>query len=106
MAKGALGTAGTAGPFADGESQPARCDAGRVMVCDHQPCRLGSDRFAARPEELTQEDGDVRRGGVRPAPGGAEVPPIGAVPVPVLGLWVAAPRLGRGALLLARDHLF
>src|SRR3954453_16662890 len=106
MAEGAPRTPGAAGPFADGEPQPARREPLRVVVPDHQPRRLGLHGLAAGPQELAQERGNVRGGSVRPSPGGAQLPPEGAVPIPTPGLRVATPRFGRGTPHLARDHLF
>ena len=48
----------------------------------------------------------IRRGSVRSSPGSAQLPPVGTVPIPLLGLRIAAPRFGRGTFHLARDHLF
>src|SRR3712207_6294065 len=77
-----------------------------MVIPDHQPGRLGLDDAAAGPQELAEELADIRRGGVGPSPGGAQLPPIRTVPIPLLGLWISAPRFGRGAFHLARDHLF
>src|SRR5208337_3339031 len=106
MAEGSLRTSGTPGPFADAESQPTRCESLRIVVLDHQPRRLWLHDLAACPHELAQKPGKVRRGSVRPSPGGAQLPPVGTVPIPLLGLRIAAPRFGRGAFHLAGDHLF
>src|SRR3989442_3929492 len=97
MAEGALRTSGTAGLLANAKSQPARCESRRIVVLDHQRRRLGLDDFAAGPHELTQKPGNVRRGSVRSSPGSAQLPPVGTVPIPLLGLRIAAPRFGRGA---------
>src|SRR5438874_12742775 len=106
MAEGSLRTAGTPGPFADAESQPARCESLRIVVLDHQPRRLRLHDLAAGPQELAQKPGKVWRGSVRPTPGGAQLPPVGTVPIPLLRLRIAGPRFGRGAFHLAGDHLF
>src|SRR4051812_10820847 len=106
MAEGLLRTSGTAGLLANGKSQPSERESLWIVVLDHQPLRLGLHCPAADPQELAQEQGNVRRGSVRSSPGGAQLPPVGAVPVPLPGPRIAAPRLGRGALHLAWDHLF
>src|SRR5438093_598784 len=106
MAERLLRTAGTAGPFANGKSQPSRCEARGVVVLGHQPRRLGFNDFAASPQELIQKPGKVRRRSVSSSPRSAELPPIGTVPIPILGLRIATSRFGRGAFLLAPDHLF
>src|SRR5262249_4519704 len=97
---------GTAGLFAHAKSQPARCQFLRVVVLDHPPRRLWLNNFAARSQELTKKLGNVRRGSVRSSPGSAQLPPVGTVPIPLLGLGIAAPRFRRGAFHLAPDHLF
>src|SRR5690242_14652025 len=105
MAEGSLGTSGTAGPFANTKSQPSRYESRRIVVFDHQPRRLGLDDPAARPQELAQKQGKVRRGSVSSSPGSAQLPPVGTVPIPLPGLRIPAPRFGRGAFHLARNHL-
>src|SRR5262249_39712963 len=106
MAEGPLRTAGTPGAFADAEPQTTRCEALRIVVLDHPPCCLGLDDLAAGPQELAQKLGGVRRRSVRPSPGGAQLPPVGTVPVPLPGLRIAAPRFGRRTFHLAGNHLF
>src|SRR5437879_2395851 len=105
MAEGLPRTSGTAGLLANPKSQPAWCQARRIVVLDHQPSRLGLNHLAAGPHELAQKPGDIRRGSVRSSPGSAQLPPVRTVPIPLLGLWIATPRFGRGTLHLARDHL-
>src|SRR5262249_40464721 len=106
MAEGPLRTAGTPGAFADAEPQTTRSEALRIVVLDHPPCCLGLDDRAARPQELAQKPGDVRRRSVRASPGSAQLPPVGTVPVPLPGLRIAAPRFRRRAFHLAGNHLF
>src|SRR5438128_94610 len=106
MAEGSLRTTGTAELFANAKSQPSRCESRRIVVLDHQPRRFGLNNFAAGPHELTQKPGNVRRGSVRSSPRSAQLPPVRTVPIPLLGLRITAPRFGRGAFHLARDHLF
>src|SRR6266478_8007770 len=106
MAEGLLRTSGTTGPFTNAKSQPSLCESRRIVVLDHQPRRLGLNDFAVGPHEPTQKPGKVRRGGVRSSPGSAQLPPVGTVPIPLLGLRIAAPRFWRGAFHLAGDHLF
>src|SRR5437879_6574021 len=105
MAEGLLRTPGTAGLFANAKAQPSRCEALRVVVLGHQPRRLGLNDFSAGSQELPQKLGKVRRGSVSSSPGSPKLPPVGTVPIPFLGLRIAASRFGRGAFLLARDHL-
>src|ERR1700716_1808419 len=106
MAEGLPRTTGTAGLLANSKSQPSLCESRRIVVLDHQPSRLGLNDFAAGPQELAQKPGDIRRGSVRSSPRSAQLPPVGTVPIPLLGLRIAAPRFGRGTFHLARDHLF
>src|SRR5207245_6324421 len=106
MAKGLLRTSGTTGRFANAKSQPSRCEPRRIVVLDHSPRRFGPNNFAAGPHELTQKLGNVRRGSVRSSPRSAQLPPVGTVPIPLLGLQITAPRFGRGPFHLARNHLF
>src|SRR5437016_14003346 len=101
MAEGSLRTSRTARLFANAKSQSSRCESRRIVVLDHQPRRLGLDDFAAGLHEFAQKLGNVRRGSVRSSPGSAQLPPVETVPIPVLGLRIAAPRFGRGAFHLA-----
>src|SRR5260370_36416639 len=101
MAEGLLRTSGTAGLLANAKSQPSRCESRRIVVLDHQPRGLGLNDFAAGPHEFAQKLGNVRRGSVRSSPGSAQPPPVGTVPIQLLGLRIAAPRFGRGAFHLA-----
>src|SRR2546422_11213863 len=101
MAEGVLRTPGTPGPLADAESQPARGESLRIVILDHQPGGLRLHNLAARPEELAQERGQVRRGSVRTTPGGTQLPPVRTIPVPLPGLRITGPRFGRGTVRLA-----
>src|SRR5258708_17393826 len=106
MAEGLPRTSGTAGLLANAKSQATRRESRRIVVLDHQPSRLGLNDFAAGPQELTQKPGKIRRGSLRSSPGSAQLPPVGTVPIPLLGLRSAAPRFARGTLHLSRDQLF
>src|SRR5262245_46380257 len=105
MPKGPRRTVGAARLLAHSESQPTRREPRRVLVPGHQPGRLRLDDLTVGPQELAQEPGDIGCRGVGPTPGGAQLPPVRAVPVPLPRMRVAAPRFGRGTLHLARDHL-
>src|ERR1700752_5200906 len=105
MAEGLVRTPGTAGPLADGESQPARRESLRIVILDHQPGGFRLHNLAACPEELAQERGHVRRGSVRTTPGRTQLPPVRTVPVPPFGLRVTGPRFRRGPVTLAGNHL-
>src|SRR6185437_6423196 len=106
MAEGSLRTSRTAGLLANAKSQPSWCESLRIVVLDHQPRRFGLDGFAARRQELAQKPANVWRGSVRSSPGSAQLSPVGTVPIPLLGLRIAAPRFGRGTFHLTQDHFF
>src|SRR5262245_7757726 len=101
MTEGLLRTSGAAGRFANAKSKPPRCEFRWIVVLDHQARRLGLDSFAAGPHELTKKPANVRRGSMRSSPGNAQLPPVGTVPIPLLGLRITAPRFGRRAFHLA-----
>src|SRR5262245_5375067 len=90
VTKGPLGASFAAGGCAHGESQSAGSESLAIVVRNHQPSRLWFDGGAAFVEEFGQETRDIRRGGVCTAPGSAELSPIGAVPVPILRIGIAA----------------
>src|SRR5262245_35472096 len=106
MPEGALRTAGTAGRLTHSKSQPARRESCWIVVFDHQPRRLRLNDLAASSEKFAQKLRHVRGGSVCSSPGRAELPPVGTVPIPLLGLRVATPGLGRSAFRLACDHVF
>ena len=91
MAESLVGTSGTAGRLADGEAQPARLESLRIAVPDHQPCGLGANDLAAKMKKLAQKPAHIRRGRVRPSPRNSQLPPVGTIPVPLLGLRIATP---------------
>src|SRR5437764_13440164 len=99
MAEGLIRTAGTAGLFANAKAQPSRCEALRVVVLGHQPRRLGLNDLSARSQELSQKLGKIRRGSMSSSPGGSKLPPVGTVPIPLLGLRIAPSLFWRGPLL-------
>src|SRR5579872_5843559 len=104
MAECLLGAAGTPRSLADGKSKTSLRDSLRVVILDHQSRCLRLNGLTASPHELAQNPGNVRCGSVRSSPRSAQLPPVGAVPIPFLGFWIATPRFRRGTFHLARDH--
>ena len=105
MPEGAVGASGAARADSHVEPQPARLDAGRIVVPHHQPGGLRFHGPASLLEKLGQERGDIGRRRMGSAPGRTQASPIRAVPVPFLGAGVAAARFYRRELCLHVYHV-